>query len=69
MFLYDYNKARNITDVSIFEIGKKYYKENNEYKEEELLSIFMSGELIEGINTKVNVDFYYLIFFLYLLLC
>lgn len=58
--VYDYNKARNITDVSIFEIGKKYYKENNEYKEEELLSILMSGELIGGINTKVNVDFYYI---------
>ena len=58
--VYDYNKARNITDVSIFEIGKKYYKENNEYKEEELLSILMSGELIGGINTKINVDFYYI---------
>lgn len=58
--IYNYNKSRNITDVSIFEIGKKYYKKDEEYVEEELLSILMSGEFISGINTKVNVDFYYL---------
>ena len=31
--VYNYNSARNNTDISIFEIGKTFYKENDEYKE------------------------------------
>ncbi len=58
--IYEYNRARNNKDVSIFEIGESFYKEGNEYIEENKLSILMSGELISGINTKISVDFYYI---------
>ena len=57
--VYDYNKARNIKDVSIFEIGESFYKNNNEYVEEDRLAILMSGEFLSGINTSINIDFYY----------
>lgn len=58
--VYQYNKARNNKDISIFEIGKSYFKKGEEYIEEEKLAILMSGEYIRGINTKINIDFYYL---------
>lgn len=55
--VYEYNKARNIKDVSIFEIGKGFYKKQDEYKEETKLASVMSGEYYLGLN-KVEVDFY-----------
>ena len=57
--IYDYNNARNNSDISIFEIGKSFYKEDGIYKESNKLAILMSGNYYEGIN-KVNVDFYIL---------
>lgn len=59
MSVYEYNKARNNKDISIFEIGKSFFKEDNTYKEENHLAILMSGEYYLGIN-KTNVDFYIL---------
>ncbi len=55
--VYEYNKARNIKDISIFEIGKGFYKKQDEYKEETKLASVMSGEYYLGLN-KVEVDFY-----------
>lgn len=55
--IYDYNKARNISDISIFEIGKGFFKQNNEYKEQLKLSVLMSGVYQLGIS-KNKVDFY-----------
>lgn len=55
--VYEYNKARNIKDVSIFEIGKGFYKKQEEYKEETKLASVMCGEYYLGLN-KVEVDFY-----------
>ena len=58
--VYEYNKSRNIKNVSIFEIGSCYSKVENDYVETSKLAILMSGEFITGINTSVKIDFYYL---------
>ena len=55
---YEYNKARNIKDVSIFEIGKGFYKKSEEYGENNKLCVLMSGEYYLGLGNKQNVDFY-----------
>ena len=55
--VYNYNKARNFKDVCIFEMGKGFYKENNEYKEELKLAGLMTGKYYLDIN-NTNVDFY-----------
>lgn len=55
---YEYNKARNIKDVSIFEIGKGFFKKGEEYGENNKLCILMSGEYYLGLGNKQNVDFY-----------
>ena len=55
--VYEYNKARNFKDVCIFEIGKGFYKEENEYKEELKLACLMTGKYYLDIN-NTNVDFY-----------
>jgi len=55
--IYEYNKARNFKDVCIFEIGKGFYKENDEYKEELKLAGLMTGKYYLDINNS-NVDFY-----------
>lgn len=56
--VYEYNKARNIKDVSIFEIGKGFYKKQDEYREESKIASVMTGEYYLGINNKAEVDFY-----------
>lgn len=54
----DYNIARNIKDVNIFEVSKVYYNEK-ELKEENKLSILMTGTYIENTwGTKIQSDFY-----------
>ena len=55
--IYDYNSARNNNDISIFEIGKSFYKADGIYKENNNLAILMSGNYYDGINKK-NVNFY-----------
>lgn len=55
--IYDYNKARNVKDVSIFEIGKGFYKKEN-YGEDKKLAVLMSGKYYLGIENKKDVDFY-----------
>ena len=55
--IYLYNKARNNSNISIFEVGKGFYKENNEYKENLKLAVLMTGDYcLDIVNTKV--DFY-----------
>ena len=57
--IYNYNKARNNSNISIFEIGKGFYKKDGVYQEDLKLGILMSGDYELGIgNTKV--DFYYI---------
>ena len=58
MKLYEYNKARNQKDISIFEIGKGFYNKNGEYGENVKLCCLMAGSYYLGIDNKKNVDFY-----------
>ena len=55
--IYEYNKARNQKDVSIFEIGKGFYKKNEEYGEDTKLCVLMTGERYLGLKGK-KIDFY-----------
>lgn len=55
--IYKYNKARSNKDVSIFEIGKAFQKQNEEYSETKKLAALMSGEYYVGMEKK-KVDFY-----------
>lgn len=55
--IYDYNKARNQKDISIFEIGKSFYKKDGKYGEQLNLAVLMTGNYVVGIK-KEQVDFY-----------
>ena len=55
--VYEYNKARNNKDISIFEIGKSFYKKNEKYGENLNLAVLMTGNYSEGLN-KEQVNFY-----------
>lgn len=57
--VYNYNSARNNQDISIFEIGKTYYKEDNKYKEKTKLAILLAGDYYLDIK-NIKVDFYIL---------
>ena len=57
--IYNYNKARNNSNISIFEMGKGFYKENDEYKEDMKLSVLLSGDYVIDVP-NIKVDFYYL---------
>ena len=57
--VYDYNKARNVENINIYEISKTYSKVDNEYKEESKISILMKGNYIFNTwNNNLKVDFY-----------
>lgn len=57
--VYKYNKARNNSNISIFEIGKSFFKDKEEYREDTKLAVLMSGDFSLDIsNTKV--DFYHI---------
>ena len=56
--IYEYNVARNVKNVSIFEIGKSFYKRGEEYGEERKLAALISGTFYEGIGNTKKVDFY-----------
>ena len=54
---YDYNRARNEKDISLFEIGKSFYKKNGNYGEQLSLACLMTGNYKVGLEKK-DVDFY-----------
>lgn len=56
--IYEYNKAHYIKDVSIFEIGKGFWKKEDNYGEDTKLCALMTGEYYLGINNRKDVDFY-----------
>lgn len=58
MKIYEYNKARGNKDVSIFEIGKGFFKKGEEYGENKKIVALMTGEYYLGLGNKANVDFY-----------
>ena len=55
--IYEYNKARNNKDVAIFELGKAFQKEGENYSETQKLAALMTGDYYVGIEKK-KVDFY-----------
>ena len=57
--VYEYNKARNIKNINIFEEGSIYYEDNG-YHEDATISGLMSGMLDENNwqNSNIKVDFY-----------
>lgn len=55
--VYKYNKARNIKDLSIFEISKCFSKINDEYIEEKKLACLLTGTYTEGLQEE-KYDFY-----------
>lgn len=55
---YEYNKAHYNKDVSIFEIGKGFFKKGEQYGENQKLAGLMTGEYYLGLGNKANVDFY-----------
>ena len=55
--IYDYNRARNEKDISIFEIGKSFFNKDGKYGEHLSLAALMTGVYTVGLEKKV-VDFY-----------
>ena len=56
--IYQYNVTHYNKNVSIFEIGKTFYKKGEEYKEENKLACLITGDFYYGINTRKQADFY-----------
>lgn len=56
--IYEYNKARDIKDISIFEIGKGFYKRQEEYGENTKLCALMTGDYYNELGDTKQVDFY-----------
>ena len=56
--IYEYNRAREQKDISIFEIGKGFYKKGDVYGEDTRLCALMTGKYSTGLNNTKNVDFY-----------
>ena len=56
---YDYNKARNQKDISLFEIGKSFWNKDGKYGEHLSLACLMSGNYRVGVQ-KEKVNFYIL---------
>ncbi len=57
--IYLYNKARNNSNISIFEMGKGFYKEEDTYKEDLKLAVLITGDFYLDIK-KTKADFYIL---------
>ena len=55
--IYEYNKARKVNDILIYEISKTYDKG---YNEDVKLSILMKGNYItnDWMNNRIKIDFY-----------
>lgn len=56
--VYDYNIKRGNNNIKLFEIGKGFYKKEEEYKEEEKLAILMSGKYYHTLGNTKEVNFY-----------
>ncbi len=56
--IYEYNKARSNKDVSIFEIGKTFYKKQEEYGESNKIAALITGDFYMGVENKKQADFY-----------
>lgn len=59
--VYEYNMAHNNKDIMIFETGSVYYKEDDVYKEDLMVSGLLAGNIIQNrfLGQTMTVDFYY----------
>ena len=55
--IYNYNKARKNDNINIFEIGKTFYKKENDYYETNKIACLMYGEYVIGLK-EYKTDFY-----------
>ncbi|HOZ54794.1 MAG TPA: phenylalanine--tRNA ligase subunit beta [Clostridia bacterium] len=66
MKTYKYNVVHDVKDVSIFELGKGFYKKGEKYGEDQKLCALMSGKYFEGLSienvsgAKKPLDFFVL---------
>ncbi len=56
--VYEYNKDRNLKDITIFEMAKGFYKKDNNYGEDNKLCILMTGDYYLELGNRKKVDFY-----------
>lgn len=55
---YEYNKAHYNKDISIFEVGKGFFKKGEEYGENQKVAALMTGKYYLGVGNQAEVDFY-----------
>ena len=58
--VYEYNKGRNLKDITIFEMAKGFYKKDDKYGEDNKLGILMTGDYYLELGNRKKVDFYVL---------
>ncbi len=58
MKVLEYNFARNIKDLCLFEISKGFFNKGDEYGEENKLAMCLTGEYFSSVGSSINVDFY-----------
>ena len=56
--IYEYNKARENKDVCLFEIGKGFWKKQEEYGENQKVCVLMSGKYYSKIGYNEQINFY-----------
>ncbi len=56
--VYEYNKDRNLKDITIFEMAKGFYKKDSKFGEDNKLCILMTGDYYLELGNKKSVDFY-----------
>lgn len=58
--VYEYNKSRSNKGISVFEIGKAFYKKGEEYGENNKVAALIAGDFYLGVDDKRQADFYIL---------
>lgn len=56
--VYEYNTNRGNTDIKLFEIGRGYYKKEDNYFEDNKLGVLLSGNHYEQLGKNNKVNFY-----------
>ena len=56
--VYEYNKARENKDVSIFEIGKGFWKKGEIYGEDQKVCVLMTGKYYNKLGYNEQITFY-----------
>jgi len=58
MSVYEYNTNRGNSDIKLFEIGRGYYKREDNYFEDKKLGVLISGNYYEELGKSNKVNFY-----------